>query len=356
MIGERGGVAALTASPPDAVLCSDGMSPLAGTQVGSWSARAMPYLRIARIDHWSKNAFMAVGVMLAFFYRPDLATSAHVVPIALAIVATCLVASSNYVLNEVLDARQDALHPDKRHRPVPAGEVWLPAAYAEWLVLGACGLSVGLTVGASFTWALLALWIMGVLYNVPPVRLKDWPYVDVLGESINNPLRLFLGWLAVFPHRFPPVSLSIAYWMLGAFLMAAKRLAELRHIGDRSVLAGCRRSFRHYTEDRLLVSMFFYACTCALLGGIFIVRYKLELIAFAPFGAGFMAYYVKVALQPDSAAQHPERLHREVGLMIYLVACLVLFVSLMFVHVPILYEWFNVEPAGLAPLWKLGGR
>ena len=39
----------------------------------------------------------------------------------LGLLAIGLIASSNYVLNEVLDARQDAVHPEKRHRPVPSG-------------------------------------------------------------------------------------------------------------------------------------------------------------------------------------------------------------------------------------------
>src|SRR5438270_4288919 len=127
---------------------------------------------------------------------------------------------------------------------------------------------------------------MGIAYNVPPLRTKEWPYVDVLSESVNNPIRLLLGWFALITGRFPPLSLTIAYWMIGAFFMAMKRLAEYRHIGDPRVAAAYRRSFAYYTEERLLVSLFFYSTTCALFAGIFIVRYHLELILFAPLGAG----------------------------------------------------------------------
>jgi hypothetical protein len=122
--------------------------------------------------------------------------------------------------------------------------------------------------------------------------LKEWPYLDVLSESLNNPIRLALGWFAVIPDRIPPGSLVLSYWMVGAFLMAVKRLAELRRIGDRDTLAAYRASFAHYTEERLLVSIMFYASACALFGGIFIVRYRLELILFVPLLAGFLAYYL----------------------------------------------------------------
>ena len=35
---------------------------------------------------------------------------------------------------------------------------------------------------------------MGCLYNIPPIRTKDHAYVDVLSESINNPIRFLVGW------------------------------------------------------------------------------------------------------------------------------------------------------------------
>lgn len=315
-----------------------------------------PYLQIARADHWSKNAFMLLGVLLAFFYRPDLLARASLGRLVLAVAATCLVASSNYVLNELLDGPQDRSHPEKRHRPVPSGQINPALAYAEWIGLALAGIGLALAVNREVAATAAALWVMGLAYNVPPIRLKEWPYLDVLSESVNNPIRLALGWFALIPDRFPPVSLVLSYWMLGAFLMAIKRLAELRHVGDREALSEYRQSFRHYTEERLLVGIMFYASTCALFGGIFIVRYRLELILFVPLLAGFLAYYFKIGMQPDSAAQHPERLHRERGFMIYLVVCLAAFVALMFTEIPSLYRWFRVEPASIAPLWTIGGR
>src|SRR5262245_2279777 len=62
--------------------------------------RLLPYLAIARPDHWFKNVFMALGVFLACFYHPDLFTPATLLSVAWAVLITCLVASSNYVLNE----------------------------------------------------------------------------------------------------------------------------------------------------------------------------------------------------------------------------------------------------------------
>ena len=319
------------------------------------SAGVWPYVQIARVDHWFKNVFMLLGVILAVFYEPGVASWRSLGALMVAVAATCLVASSNYVLNELLDGPQDRQHPEKRFRPVPSGQVRPSIAYAEWLGLAAAGLALAWSLNVYFFLSALWLWIMGVAYNVPPLRTKEWPYLDVLSESVNNPIRLLLGWFALVTVHFPPVSLVIAYWMVGAFFMAMKRYAEYRHIGNASVAAAYRRSFQYYTEERLLVSLFFYATACALFAGIFIVRYHLELILFAPLAAGLFAYYMNIGLQPNSPVQNPEKLYRQRGFMAYLVVCTVVFLVLMFTSIPPLYDLFNVEQSGAAPLWTLGG-
>src|SRR5687768_1785834 len=78
--------------------------------LGDLAAAVRPYIAIARIDHWFKNAFMILGIVLACFYEPQLMNLNSVPPLLLAVAATCLIASSNYVLNELLDGPRDRLH------------------------------------------------------------------------------------------------------------------------------------------------------------------------------------------------------------------------------------------------------
>ena len=312
------------------------------------------YVQIARIDHWFKNVFMLLGVVVAMFYEPRVVAWTSAWPLFIAVLATCLVASSNYVLNELLDGPRDLLHPEKRFRPVPSGRIRTPFAVAEWLVLAAAGFGLATTLNYYFLAAAVWLWLMGIAYNVPPLRTKEWPYLDVLTESINNPIRLLLGWFALISGRFPPVSLAISYWMVGAFFMAMKRYAEYRHLADPRLAADYRASFAYYTEERLLISLFFYATACALFAGIFVVRYHPELILFAPLCAGLFAYYMKLGLQPDSPVQNPEKLYRQRGFLAYLIVCTIAFVLLMFTSIPKMYDLFNVAPSGVSPLWTLG--
>jgi decaprenyl-phosphate phosphoribosyltransferase len=314
----------------------------------------LDYVLIARPDHWFKNVFLLAGTLLAFFYHPQLFHLDSLWRVVWALATTCIAASSNYVVNEILDAPTDLNHPVKRFRPIPSGRIFIPFAYIEWIVLAMISIAMARVLNSFFLYSTLAFLSMGIIYNVRPFRSKEYPYLDVLSESLNNPLRLLLGWSAVTSIDFPPVSLLISYWMIGAFFMAAKRFAEYRSLANHSVASAYRSSFRHYDEQKLLISMVFYVTTFALFLGVFIVRYRPELILLFPLIAGFICYYLYVTYQPDSPAQRPEHLYRERNFMFYLVFCVVMFFALMFIKVPQLYDLFNISPAPAPALWEVG--
>lgn len=270
-----------------------------------------PYISITRPDHWFKNIFVLPGVVIAFFFNRDLLGWQPVGAVALGLVCACLIASSNYVLNEILDAASDRHHPEKKKRPIPSGHINLAAAYALWIALAVLGVGGAFYINRPFGLSGLLLWVMGVLYNIPPIRLKDWPYADVLSESVNNPIRLAMGWYSTGLIPPPPLSLVLAYWMFGAFLMAVKRFAEYRKIGQADVAAHYRRSFGYYTEEKLLLLILFCAGFFGMMSGVFIARYRLELILAAPLVVYAMAYYLHLGFKADSPAQYPEKLFHQ---------------------------------------------
>ncbi len=307
------------------------------------------YLRLTRPDHWFKNVFMLPGVLLALFFRPALATWATFGRVVWGVAAACLIASSYYVLNELLDAASDRHHPVKCRRPLASGAARPGIAWALCAACGAAGLALAFALDARFGVTALVLLAMGALYNVPPVRLKDIPYADVLSESLNNPLRLALGWYATGIGAMPPLSMQLAYWMFGAFLMATKRFAELRVIADREAAARYRRSFGRYTPEGLLESIMFYATLFALWSGFFMARYRLELILATPLVALAMAYYLHLAHKPDSAVQYPERLHRQPKLVLLVLAAFLACALLLYLDLPAWTRWFDpwiLPPAG----------
>jgi 4-hydroxybenzoate polyprenyltransferase len=296
------------------------------------------YISIARPDHWFKHVFAIPGVVIALGTVPTPPTSELLLRVGLATIALCLLASSYYTMNELLDAPFDRLHPTKHTRPVPSGRIDPRLGWGQWLLLFALAMAASAPLGVGFTATLVVLWLCACAYNVPPIRTKDRAYLDVLSESVNNPLRMVAGWFVVTSATLPPASLLLSYWMIGCYFMALKRFAEYRHIGDPARAAAYRRSFVWYTSDRLLVSVMFYAAASMLFFGAFIMRYRIELILAFPAVALVMAMYLRVALQPESAAQNPERLYRDVPLMSAVVLATCLMLLLLVVDLPVLYR------------------
>jgi 4-hydroxybenzoate polyprenyltransferase len=296
--------------------------------------RVIAHLRIMRLDHSIKQIFIVPGIVLAMALTGSSLSPRLLIRILIGLVASTLIACSNYVINEILDAPFDRLHPIKKNRPAASGLVHTGWGYAQWIVMMLAGLALGSLLGQGFLLSAAALWIMGCVYNIPPVRSKDAPYIDVLSESINNPLRFCLGWYSVVTAMLPPASLLFSYWMLGCYFMSLKRFSEYRQIGDPAAAAGYRSSFRYYSEESLLNSATFYAAACMLFFGAFMMRYRIELILSFPVVAWLMAVYFSLSFRHESAVQNPERLYREPSLMIPLCICVALIVLLLFVNVP----------------------
>ncbi|MCP4609794.1 MAG: UbiA prenyltransferase family protein [Planctomycetes bacterium] len=299
------------------------------------------YIRIARPNHWFKNVFMVPGIILAWLACPPENIMRSVSLIILGLVATCLVCSSNYSINEILDSREDRNHPNKKSRPAASGRINSSLGYMQWAALGFVGLSLAWFVSLPFFLAETALFVMGIVYNVRPLRSKDWPYLDVLSESINNPLRLLLGWYSIGFAVVPPVSLLLSYWMMGAYFMAIKRFAEIRHLNDSRTATSYRRSFAYYTQERLLTSIVFYTTTCGLFGGIFLIRYRIELILAIPFLGAFMAEYLRLGFQTNSPAQSPEGLYKQKVLMAYVCVVAIVMIFCFVVDLPWLSALFE---------------
>jgi 4-hydroxybenzoate polyprenyltransferase len=300
------------------------------------------YVAIARPDHWFKNAFMLAGVAAAGYFQPSVLRAGIVPRLLVAVAATCLITSANYVLNEILDASHDRHHPTKRHRPLADGRISPRLAAVEMAAIGAAGLGVAASLDGPFFLSALGLLMMGFVYNAPPVRTKEVVYLDVLSESVNNPIRLLLGWYGVGARGLPPTSLVIAYWAIGGFLMAGKRFAEYRAIGDAVRAAAYRRSFERYTTDRLMISVILYAATFMFFFGVFLVKHHVELVLVFPLVLVFLGYYVRLIFEENSIAQTPEHLMRRPAFIALSVVCFVAMVFLVSIRIPGLAEWLGL--------------
>ncbi|MBQ7583909.1 MAG: UbiA prenyltransferase family protein [Lachnospiraceae bacterium] len=294
------------------------------------------YIRIARPDHWVKNIFIIPGLAVGFLLAEMPPVNELLFRFVIGFIATCMIASANYVINEWLDAEFDKYHPTKKYRPVVSENMKFSLVMVEYIVLAVLGIALSLLINKGFLAMEVWLLIMGIIYNVKPMRTKDIPFLDVITESVNNMIRLLLGWFIVTESSVPPGSILLGYWMGGAFLMGIKRFAEYRMIGDPKTAGLYRKSFAAYTERSLLCSSMFYAFCSTFCMGLFLVKYRIEYVLAMPFLFLLFVYYLYIAFKDDSAVQKPEKLYKEKKLMAFVVLIVVIFLVLTVVDIPAL--------------------
>ena len=251
--------------------------------------------------------------------------------------AAVCVASANYIINEWLDRESDKFHPMKSKRSAVQRVLRGDIILLEWAAFLGVGLTCAFMASVPIFLVACVFALQGVLYNVPPFRLKEIPYLDVITESINNALRLAIGWLIVDPTSFPPSSIVLLFWSGGAFLMAAKRLSEFRDIvrsHGEGLLSQYRASFAAYSEISLTVSCFVYALCSTFFLGIFAIKYRIEYLLTIPTVIALFAYYLALSMKPGSSAEKPENLYRENGLIFLVVLLTVVFVLATIVDLP----------------------
>jgi len=143
--------------------------------------------------------------------------------LCISFIAFCLVASSGYLFNDLLDLEVDRNHPDKKTRPLAAGQI--SVLYSKILIpvlLIIAFLIAFLFVNIKFFLILSVYFLLTAIYSL---FLKRKMIVDILTLAILYTARIIAGGFAV--------DLALSVWIL-AFSMfvflslaAVKRLAEL---------------------------------------------------------------------------------------------------------------------------------
>jgi 4-hydroxybenzoate polyprenyltransferase len=202
------------------------------------------YVKALRPHQWLKNLLIFLPLFTAHSFAPEQWAVALV-----AFLAFSLIASSVYVLNDLLDLRADRAHPRKRNRPFASGAIPLIHGMAMAPLLLAAGFALALVVGR---WDFFA--VLGIYYVVTlsySLVLKRKLIIDVCTLAALYTLRIVAGGEAT--------GTVLSEWLL-AFSMflflslaAIKRQGELVDVRDRGELGAVGRGY--HADDLPIVAM-----------------------------------------------------------------------------------------------------
>ncbi|MBB3938427.1 4-hydroxybenzoate polyprenyltransferase/phosphoglycolate phosphatase-like HAD superfamily hydrolase [Novosphingobium fluoreni] len=175
-------------------------------------------LKALRPHQWAKNVLVFLAIAGAHkLLDPDL-----LLRTLGAFVAFSLVASSVYLVNDLLDLSADRAHARKRKRPFASGAAAIELGLPVTVLLLLAGFAIAALLGPLF---LLTLGIYFITTTAYSLSLKRYPIIDICVLAGLYTIRVVAGGVATGL----PISVWLAAFSLFIFfsLAAVKRQAEL---------------------------------------------------------------------------------------------------------------------------------
>lgn len=181
-------------------------------------------LKTMRPRQWTKNAF----VLAALVFDRQLLQSNALLRSIIGFLLFCLISSSVYIINDIIDREADRQHPKKRNRPIASGKLPVPVALISAIILTIIVLVSSFLLSQPFFFIILAYFLINLAYST---WLKHIPIVDVMIIALGFVLRVAAGVSLIAVERFSPWLYVVT--TLGALYIGfGKRRAELATLAE----------------------------------------------------------------------------------------------------------------------------
>jgi len=211
--------------------------------LGTDAKSLKPYIKAVRPHQWLKNVLVFLPMLAA--HQLDAATFLLSL---LAFVCFSLVASSVYVLNDLLDLAADRVHPRKKSRPFASGSI--PIAHGTWMAGGLLFLGglLAINISPAFLLAMATYYLLTMAYSL---NLKRRIVIDICVLAGLYTARIIAGSVATgIPLTVWLLAFSVFFFLS---LAAVKRQAELIDNAKRGSLKVSGRGY--HLDDLPIISM-----------------------------------------------------------------------------------------------------
>lgn len=214
---------------------------------------------LLRVPQYIKNFFVFAPLLFSFQY-----SGTGFLRTSLAFFLFSLVASSIYIVNDLVDIEEDRQHPDKQCRPLASGLISPIAALSITGLLISTALVIAVFFETKLAAILLAYFILNICYSI---KLKRIVIVDIFTIATGFILRIFAG--AAASGVQISMWLIIMTFLLALFLALAKRRDDV-------ILSQQGKATRKNIDG---YNLQFVDTTMTLMAGVIIVSYILYTIS-----------------------------------------------------------------------------
>lgn len=265
-----------------------------------------------RPKHWVKNIFIFSGPFfsLKLFYVDNLSK------LILGFIYWCLISSALYIFNDIIDRKQDALHPNKKTRPIASGLLNIKLAYLFWLSLSFISVFLGFKLNVNFAIFIILYFFTNLIYSL---YLKHIFILDVMCIAAGFVFRVTSG--AMLINVGSSEWLIMCTFLLSLLLGFSKRQEEITSLGEnavyhRRVLKDYDRGFLQYVPYVLVSS----AILCYMLYTVSNEAVRKfgtkDLIYTTPFVIYGLLRYVYIAYEKNRGADPTQVLFQDVPIVI----------------------------------------
>jgi len=195
------------------------------------------YFKLLRVNQWIKN----LVIFTAIIFSGNLFDWTLFFNTVIGFFIFCLLSSTSYVLNDIIDYPYDKKHPIKKNRPLAAGLITIPEATFITFILTLTSLIIALFFSLPFFFLSLFFLLLHFFYSL---YLKRQPVIDIFSISFSFTIRALAG--EVISGFHIPIWLLLTIFFLSLFMASVKRHAELVAQGK-----GTRISLYRYNEHFL---------------------------------------------------------------------------------------------------------
>lgn len=207
-----------------------------------------PIFQELRPIQWIKNlAIFAAIILNGQLFNPQLFSLNF-----FAFIAFCLLSSSSYIVNDLIDVKKDRLHPVKKNRPIAHGDISESLATFIAFILLFSGLAISIFISYGFFIIALIFILLQYSYSL---FLKKKAIIDIIGIALFFIIRAFAGEVVTGYHL--PIWIMLTVIFLSLFIASGKRWSELVSSGTKT-----RSSLANYDTNLLnFYTNMFAVCT-----------------------------------------------------------------------------------------------